>query len=118
MDALFQVADDVPDGPYADNHRRRKERNAAHLQDFQSGRLRMPRRQDSSAACKLRHPRLGRKVHPHGVCYERLQNKLITMSPGNSSTRSCPVDNLSGDNAKGAASTLARHCGCCLRSSA
>ena len=40
MQALFREADDVPDGPYADNHRRRKERNATHLQEFQSSRLR------------------------------------------------------------------------------
>jgi len=35
---LFVFADDVPDGPYADNHRRRKERDAAHMQQFRADR--------------------------------------------------------------------------------
>ena len=35
---LFAFADDVPDGPYADNHRRRKERDAAHMQQFRGDR--------------------------------------------------------------------------------
>ena len=38
MSQLFAFADDVPDGPYADNHRRRKERDAAHMQQFRADR--------------------------------------------------------------------------------
>ena len=43
MSQLFALADDVPDGPYADNHRRRKQRDAAHMQQFRGGDFRADR---------------------------------------------------------------------------
>ena len=64
MKALFEVADDVPDGPYADNHRRRKERNAAHLQHFQVqkvGRLK-------PASPGQQPPPRPQSAHANGVC--------------------------------------------------